>query len=326
MAGIKEIRTRIDSVQQTLKITNAMYLISSSKMRKARQQFNVVRPFFQKVTETISDILHHSPTIDHIYFDKRPNVPEHTVGYVVITGDKGLAGAYNHNVLRLTEERIGSAAKPMLFLVGQVGRSYFAQRGVAVDGEFLYTAQDPTYSRAEEICDTLLDLFHQGTLDEVYVVYTDMITPMRLEPKVQQLLPLDPDTFAWEPRPGEEGVSRQKVTYVPDACQVLDHLVPDYVTGVLYGALVESFCSEQNARMMAMDSASTNAREMLKSLSLWYNRVRQAAITQEITEIVGGTQQQDQEPPEPPRRTLTRTVRFLADGSREEQGRNGQCN
>ena len=97
MAGIKEIRTRIDSVQQTLKITNAMYLISSSKLRKARQQFNAVQPFFQKVTETISDILHHSPAMEHVYFDKRPHVSEHTVGYIVITGDKGLAGAYNHN-------------------------------------------------------------------------------------------------------------------------------------------------------------------------------------------------------------------------------------
>ena len=120
MAGIKEIRTRIDSVQQTLKITNAMYLISSSKLRKARQQFNAVQPFFQKVTETISDILHHSPAMEHVYFDKRPHVSEHTVGYIVITGDKGLAGAYNHNVLRLTEERLAQTLRPMLFLIGQV--------------------------------------------------------------------------------------------------------------------------------------------------------------------------------------------------------------
>ena len=119
MAGIKEIRTRIDSVQQTLKITNAMYLISSSKLRKARQQFNAVQPFFQKVTETISDILHHSPAMEHVYFDKRPHVSEHTVGYIVITGDKGLAGAYNHNVLRLTEERL--AQTQLFFRAGRAG-------------------------------------------------------------------------------------------------------------------------------------------------------------------------------------------------------------
>lgn len=288
MAGIKEIRTRIDSVQQTLKITNAMYLISSSKLRRARQQFDVVRPFFGKVTETISDILHHSPEMEHVYLDKRAGVPEHTTGYIVITGDKGLAGAYNHNVLRLTEERLAKVAHPKLFLIGQVGRSYFAERGVPVDGEFLYTAQDPTFSRAEEICDTLIDHFRRGELDEVYVVYTDMVTSMHLEPKVQKLLPLDRDTFAWAPRPGEEAAAKQMVTYVPNEHQVLSHLVPGYVTGVLYGAMVESFCSEQNARMMAMDTSSTNAREMLKDLSLRYNRARQAAITQEITEISAG--------------------------------------
>ena len=323
MAGIKEIRTRIDSVQQTLKITNAMYLISSSKLRRARQQFDVVRPFFGKVTETISDILHHSPEMEHVYLDKRAGVPEHTTGYIVITGDKGLAGAYNHNVLRLTEERLAKVANPKLFLIGQVGRSYFAERGVPVDGEFLYTAQDPTFSRAEEICDTLIDHFRRGELDEVYVVYTDMVTSMHLEPKVQKLLPLDRDTFAWAPRPGEEAAAKQMVTYVPNEHQVLSHLVPGYVTGVLYGAMVESFCSEQNARMMAMDTSSTNAREMLKDLSLRYNRARQAAITQEITEIVGGAQRQQENRPASAGRKAARTVRFLADGSRGEQGRNG---
>ena len=323
MAGIKEIRTRIDSVQQTLKITNAMYLISSSKLRRARQQFDVVRPFFGKVTETISDILHHSPEMEHVYLDKRAGVPEHTTGYIVITGDKGLAGAYNHNVLRLTEERLAKVAHPKLFLIGQVGRSYFAERGVPVDGEFLYTAQDPTFSRAEEICDTLIDHFRRGELDEVYVVYTDMVTSMHLEPKVQKLLPLDRDTFAWAPRPGEEAAAKQMVTYVPNEHQVLSHLVPGYVTGVLYGAMVESFCSEQNARMMVMDTSSTNAREMLKDLSLRYNRARQAAITQEITEIVGGAQRQQENRPASAGRKAARTVRFLADGSRGEQGRNG---
>ena len=323
MAGIKEIRTRIDSVQQTLKITNAMYLISSSKLRRARQQFDVVRPFFGKVTETISDILHHSPEMEHVYLDKRAGVPEHTTGYIVITGDKGLAGAYNHNVLRLTEERLAKVAHPKLFLIGQVGRSYFAERGVPVDGEFLYTAQDPTFSRAEEICDTLIDHFRRGELDEVYVVYTDMVTSMHLEPKVQKLLPLDRDTFAWAPRPGEEAAAKQMVTYVPNEHQVLSHLVPGYVTGVLYGAMVESFCSEQNARMMAMDTSSTNAREMLKDLSLRYNRARQAAITQELTEIVGGAQRQQESRPASAGRKAARTVRFLADGSRGEQGRNG---
>ena len=164
--------------------------------------------------------------------------------------------------------------------------------------------------------DIFIRLFREGQLDDVYVVYTEMVTPMRLEPRVQKLLPLDIDAFPWEPRPSEHGPYHQMVQYVPSADRVLEHLVPGYVKGELFGALVESFCAEQNARMTAMDSATDNARDMLKSLSLRYNRARQSAITQEITEIVGGTQGSAAETPQPRRPIPTRTVRFLADGRR----------
>ena len=159
MAGIKEIRTRIDSVQQTLKITNAMYLISSSKLRKARQQLNNVQPYFLKISSTIADILHHSPEIEHIYFDKRPEVKRRKSGYIVITGDKGLAGAYNHNVLRLAEKHLAQEDDPTLFLIGQMGRAYFAERDIRVDGEFMFTVQDPTIARARDIADIFIRLF-----------------------------------------------------------------------------------------------------------------------------------------------------------------------
>lgn len=316
MAGIKEIRTRIESVEQTLKITSAMYLISSSKLRRARQQLNEVQPYFMKITATISDILHHSPQIEHVYFDKRCDVPSRRVGYIVITGDKGLAGAYNHNVLRLAEERISRTENPTLFLIGQVGRSYFAQRGIPVDGEFMYTAQDPTVSRSHEISSTFVRLFLDRALDEVYVVYTEMVTPMLLQPKVMKLLPLDVDAFPWKPRPGEDAPYRQTVSYVPSVDQVLDQIVPGYLQGVLFGTLVESFCAEQNARMTAMDASTDNARGMLKDLSLRYNRARQAAITQEITEIVGGAQGKKKELPARRKPRPARVVRFMADGRR----------
>ena len=143
-----------------------------------------------------------------------------------------------------------------------------------------------------------------------------MVTPLRLETRIQKLLPLDIDSFSWAPKPGEEALGNRKVTYVPSQEQVLNHLVPGYVQGILFGTLVESFCAEQNARMTAMDSSSTNAREMLKDLSLRYNRARQAAITQEITEIVGGAQRKDDDGPPRPKLNPTRTVRFSADGNR----------
>lgn len=289
MESIKEIRTHIDSVQQTLKITNAMYLISSSKLRKARRQLTDVQPYFEKITRTISDILHRTAGVDHVYFDTRPGHP-HKVGYIVITGDKGLAGAYNHNVLRLVEEEMAKVQDPTLFLIGQAGRNYFQHKGVNIDGEFMYTAQDPTVYRAREIGDTFIELFRKGHLDEVYVVYTEMVTPMQMEPKMVKLLPLDRDAFPWTPRRSADGSERHEVTYVPSPEHVLNHIVPSYLKGLLFGTLVESFCSEQNARMNAMDTATDNARSLLKELSLHYNRARQSAITQEITEIVGGAQ------------------------------------
>ena len=289
MESIKEIRTHIDSVQQTLKITNAMYLISSSKLRKARRQLTSVQPYFEKITRTISDILHRTAGVDHVYFDTRPGHP-HKVGYIVITGDKGLAGAYNHNVLRLVEEEMAKVQDSTLFLIGQAGRNYFQHKGVNIDGEFMYTAQDPTVYRAREIGDTFIELFRKGHLDEVYVVYTEMVTPMQMEPKMVKLLPLDRDAIPWTPRRSADGSERHEVTYVPSPEHVLNHIVPSYLKGLLFGTLVESFCSEQNARMNAMDTATDNARSLLKELSLHYNRARQTAITQEITEIVGGAQ------------------------------------
>lgn len=289
MESIKEIRTHIDSVQQTLKITNAMYLISSSKLRKARRQLNDVQPYFEKITRTISDILHRTEGVDHVYFDTRPGRP-HKVGYIVITGDKGLAGAYNHNVLRMVDEQLEKTEDPTLFLIGQAGRNYFGHKGVNIDGEFMYTAQDPTVYRAREIGDTFIELFRKGHLDEVYVVYTEMVTAMEMEPRMVKLLPLDREAFPWTPRRAADGSERHVVTYVPSPEHVLNHIVPSYLKGLLFGTLVESFCSEQNARMNAMDTATDNARSLLKELSLHYNRARQSAITQEITEIVGGAQ------------------------------------
>ena len=290
MASIKEIRTHIKSVEQTLKITNAMYLISSSNLRKARKQLTDVEPFFQKIETTISDILHHSPEINHIFFDKRPSIlpQDRKIGYIVVTGDKGLAGAYNHNILKLAEQKMSQYPNTSLFVVGQVGRSYFQEHGVPIDGEFIYTAQDPTVSRARDIAEPLLDLYLGGQLDEVYMIFTKMVNSFQMEPTIHKLLPLDPDVFP-EYEKNRDAYNRD-VVYVPSVKAVMDRLVPGYIEGDIFGALVESYCSEQNARMTAMKSSSDNARTMLQNLNLAYNRARQAAITQEITEVVGGAQ------------------------------------
>ena len=289
MASIKEIRTHIKSVEQTLKITNAMFLISSSNLQKARKQLTDVEPYFQKIGTTISDILHHSPQIDHVFFDKRTHIPpeKRKIGYIVITGDKGLAGAYNHNILRLAEEKLSQSAHTSLYVVGQVGRSYFMEHGIPIDMEFLYTAQNPNVGRARDMAETMLELFRTEQLDEVYMIFTRMVNSFQMEPTIHKLLPLDPDAF---PEEEETSSYNRDVAYVPSVKAVMDRLVPGYVKGDLFGALVQSYCSEQNARMTAMKSSSDNARAMLQTLNLSYNRARQTAITQEITEVVGGAQ------------------------------------
>ncbi len=289
MASITEIRNRMKSVEQTLKITNAMYLISSAKVKKARKQLSEVEPYFDRLAKTVLDIFRHSPDLKHRYIHGH-NKPEaeRKTGFVVITGDKGLAGAYNHNVLRLAESYLGRKKEPTLFLIGQMGRHYFEKKNIPIDGEFMYTAQDPTMERAREITSTLIDLYEREALDEIYLVFTHSYSAVRMEPEIIKLLPLDRAMLSARRGMTQADQYRDVVRYEPSKEAVLNVLVPGVIKGYLFSALVESFCSEQNSRMTAMDSASDSAREMLKTLSLEFNRARQGAITQEITEIAGG--------------------------------------
>ena len=289
MAGITEIRGRMRSIQQTLKITNAMYLISSAKVKKARKQLQEVEPYFDRLAKTILDIFRHSPQLQHRYIEghHKPK-EERKTGFVVITGDKGLAGAYNHNVLKLAESYLARKQDSTLFLIGQMGRHYFEKKNIPIDAEFMYTAQDPTLDRAQDICDTLVDLYERGALDEIYLVFTHSYSAMRMEPEIIKLLPLDRAMLSARRGLSEADQYRDVVRYEPSPEAVLDVLVPGVIRGYIFAALVESFCSEQSSRMSAMDSASESARDMLKTLSLEFNRARQGAITQEITEVAGG--------------------------------------
>lgn len=296
MAGITEIRGRMRSIQQTLKITNAMYLISSAKVKKARKQLQEVEPYFDRLAKTILDIFRHSPQLQHRYIEghHKPK-EERKTGFVVITGDKGLAGAYNHNVLKLAESYLARKQDSTLFLIGQMGRHYFEKKNISIDAEFMYTAQDPTLDRAQDICDTLVDLYERGALDEIYLVFTHSYSAMRMEPEIIKLLPLDRAMLSARRVLSEADQYRDVVRYEPSPEAVLDVLVPGVIRGYIFAALVESFCSEQSSRMSAMDSASESARDMLKTLSLEFNRARQGAITQEITEIAGGAEALNQQ-------------------------------
>ena len=273
MAGMREIRERIASVSEIMKITNAMYLISSSNLKKAKKRLENTEPYFEKLQSTIHHILLHTPEFEHKYFDQREEKkPEDKmIGYIVVTADKGLAGAYNHNVLKLAEQEMAKHKNTCLFVVGQIGRHYFSRKNVTIDAEFLYTAQNPTLYRARAI--------------------TKMINSMDMEPELLKLFPLEREDFEHPLQKQDHDI----VTFRPSPEKVMDHLVPNYMKGLIFGVLVEAFSSEQNARMTAMSGATTSASEMIKELSLQYNRARQAAITQEITEIVSGANAQKDE-------------------------------
>ncbi len=296
MANMREIKLRIKSIKETRQITKAMKLISAAKLKKARQQLAQTLPFFNKVKFTIADILMHSGNIENVFFEMRANKESRKIGYIVITGDKGLAGGYNHNIIKLTESYIKKNPESVLFVAGHMGRNYFIRKNSNVYQEFDYSVQDPTVYRAREITELILELFSKGELDEVYLIYTQMVSAIRLEPQVMKILPLTLESVmediksVSEPKDVtvESKTIDESLSYEPSAKAVFEGLIPKYVKGIMYGSLVEAFASEQSARMTAMDSATSNADDMLQSLNLHYNRVRQAAITQEISEIVGG--------------------------------------
>lgn len=285
MASAREIRLRIKSISETKKITKAMKLISAAKLKRARLQLEQTKPFFKKVQETIADILLHTQDLDLIYFDTREKKPERKSLYVVITGDKGLAGGYNNNVIKLAEKTIKDKNDALILTIGHMGHNYFKKKGYAIFNEFAYPSNNPNVYRAREIGDIIVEEFIKGSIDEVYLIYTLMITSLRLEPQVMRLLPLDISNMKdidLTPRP------EKNFLYEPSPKLVFNVLVPKYLKGLLYGAMVESFTSELSARMTAMDNATSNAEKLIQKLILAYNRARQAGITQEISEIVGG--------------------------------------
>ncbi len=290
MANIKEIRDRINSVNDTRKITNAMYLISSTKLRKAKKMLDETEPFFFATQAMISRVVRHLPEgVENVFLESRSEIPEQDRrrGYIVFTDDKGLAGAYNHNVIKLAEEHIlNDGDKWKLFVIGEVGRYHFLSKNMDVEESFMFTSQNPTLHRARKIAAEILDYYSRREIDEFYCVYTTVHSNV-CETRFEKLLPLDIITNIRKEKP-TAGTMLEEFLMEPSPSAILDNIVPNYVTGYIYGALVEAFCSVQSSRMMAMDSANKNAAKMLDDLQRNYNRQRQAMITQEITEVVSG--------------------------------------
>ena len=320
MASVKEIKARIEGVRETRKITNAMYLVASTKLRHAREALDKTRPYFDATRREVSRIFRAGEVADSRYFfDEKGEIPKGGVcGILLITADKGLAGSYNMNAIRRAEAILKEKPDSRLFVVGEFGRRHFRMRKIPTEENFRYTAQDPTLDRARKICTLLLDLYDRKELNEIIAVYTDMKSALSSTAQVTRLLPLEhsaistlsfpdarihahennnADANAYDHPGGETEDHENKdkkpdFTFLPSADAVLAAVMRSYISGFFYSALVDSFCCEQNARVTAMDSAGRNADELLSALSLQLNRERQSAITQEITEISAGAKAQ----------------------------------
>ncbi len=291
MASQKEIKDRMKSIQDTLKITNAMYMISSSKLRKAKKTLSDTEPYFYTLNNAMTRILRHVPDMDSVYFrDLADQEPEElTIGYVVITSDKGMAGAYNQNILKIANEELKKTPNHKLYVLGEIGRHYFERHHVKIDGNFRYTIQQPTMARARRMGEDLLQEYLDGEIDALRIIYTRMENSVESSAEMMDLLPLKKADFTVEI---PAGVTMEDIVFEPSPEKVMEQIVPDYIIGFMYSALVEAFASVQNARMMAMQASSDSAKKMLAELGLAYNRARQAAITQEITEVAAGAKAQ----------------------------------
>ena len=290
MLSASEIRARINGVKDTKKITDAMYMISSAKMRKALRDLEHTTPYFEALTDKIGALFQCIPQTNDRYF--RVKVSEDTVhlshGIVLITSDKGLAGAYNQEAISVCEAYLKHHSRTTVFIIGEYGRQYFMKRGMPFVQDFNYSAAHPSLRDARRMCAELLGYYDRAELDEISIIYTDYMGNKPGECKKVTLLPLEKTKFHTERKSYE--LSEKEFSPSPD--EVLDGVIPSYLMGFIYGSLVESYCSEQQARMNAMKSASENAEAMLKALKVQYNKIRQTAITGEMIEITAGAKAQ----------------------------------
>ena len=292
MASTSEIRRRIGSVRQTQKITHAMYLISQAKLRKAKQDLSNTRPYFDALQNEIGRVFNADSSVESRYLEPVQQPAKEEVlrpACLLITADKGLAGAYNQNAIRQAQQYMADHPDTVLYVVGEYGRRWFAQRNIPIEKSFLYTAQNPTLGRARQIAELLLERYDAGEINAVVVIYTDMKNGLEAVVRQAQLLPLHRERFiAAAANTAKDDVYE----FIPSPNAVVNNAARSCLTGYIYSALVDSFCSEQSARMTAMNAADQNAEELLKDLSVQYNRARQAAITQEITEVSAGERAQ----------------------------------
>ena len=285
MAGTKEIRTKIKSVQNTRKITKAMEMVAASKMRKAQERMRAARPYGDKIRNIAANLARANPEYKPPFLQSRDSAG--AVGVIIVTTDKGLCGGLNTNILRMLLTKLreleGQGKKVQATAIGNKGFGFLNRVGANVVSHIVQLGDTPHLDKLIGPVKVMLDAYSEGKLDAVYLFYTGFVNTMKQEPSMEQLLPLsrermqaDPQTHSWD------------YIYEPDPKAVIDELLMRYVEALIYQAVAENMASEQSARMVAMKAASDNAKTVIDELQLTYNKARQASITKELSEIVGG--------------------------------------
>ncbi len=288
MASMRDIKRRKESVQSTGQITKAMKLVSSVKLQKAKVGAEVSKPYFDTMYETVADMIAKSAQMSHPFLQKSQSEKK---AVITITSNRGLVGGYNSNIVKLVskDERFNKD-DTVIYAVGTKGRDSLSRQGYDIAGDYSEAINEPLYSDAMEIGKELLSKFTSGEIGEIYLAYTIFKNTVVQIPTMIKLLPIDAEDIVSEQEEEPES-PLDKITlmnYEPEPEEALDAIIPKYVNSLIYGGLVESHASENGARMQAMDSATSNAEDMISDLSLKYNRARQASITQELTEIIAG--------------------------------------
>ena len=280
MASMRDLKRRRNSIASTQQITKAMKLVSTVKLQKTKMRAERSKPYFDKMYATVTSMLAKSGTIEHPYLKPQSSTKK---AVILITSNRGLAGGYNSNVIKTVTGSDLKAEDIVLFTVGSKGREYFARRNYEIAKEYNEVIENPMFSDAKEICEEVLKRYVSGEVGEIYLAYTYFKNTVVHEPRLLKLLPIQVDEADIE-----AAKSNSLMNYEPQEEEALEIIIPKYMTSILYGALVEAVASENGARMQAMDSATSNADEMIEKLTLQYNRARQGSITQELTEIIAG--------------------------------------
>ena len=281
MASMRDIKRRRESIQSTGQITKAMKLVSTVKLQKAKNKAENTKPYFEHMYKAVNSMLRKSGNILHPYLQSGSSEKK---GIIMVTSNRGLAGGYNSNIIKMVMNSGISKEDAVIYAVGKKGRDALARRGYTIAEDYSEAMNEPVFNDATAIGRKVLEDFAEGRIGEIYLVYTEFKNTVTHVPTWLKLLPV----VVTE---GEEEDEADKLTlmnYEPEAEEALDLIIPKYINSLIYGGLMQSFASENGARMQAMDSATTNAEEMISDLELKYNRARQGAITQELTEIIAG--------------------------------------